>query len=380
LVCRRVSVLAFGCVLVGSLVGQASGEEAGASARRPAYRLQQLPLRLAAPIYLTAPRGGDGRVYVVERGGSIRVLLRGRLQNGRFLDLRRQVSLAGERGLFSVAFHPDYVENRLFYVCYTDRRGDVLVVEYRTDGSRALPDSTRVLVRVPHADSPFHNGGQLAFGRDGRLYVAVGDGGYTREGPRLLPDPNGNAQNLNVLLGKIFALDVAATSPRPEIVAYGLRNPWRFSPVPGRNAFVVADVGWTDREEINYLSLGSGRPANFGWSVYEGRERRRGAGQLNPAGVLTWPIHSYLTNLRGDCSIIGGYVYRGSIRSLRGRYIFGDYCSGRIWSLRVSPGRASALRREPFRVTGLGSFGEDARGELYAVSVDRGRVYRFARR
>jgi hypothetical protein len=163
-------------------------------------------------------------------------------------------------------------------------------------------------------------------------------------------------------------------------VAYGLRNPWRFSPVPGRNAFIVADVGWTDREELNYLSLGSGRPVNFGWSVYEGRRRRGGTGPLNPTGELTFPIHTYLTNLRGNCSIIGGYVYRGSIRGLRGRYVFGDYCSGRIWSIRVSPGGTRGRRQEPFIVLRLGSFGEDARGELYAVSVDRGRMFRFARR
>jgi glucose/arabinose dehydrogenase len=320
-----------------------------------------------------------GRVYVVQRAGSVRVLAGGRLRPGRFLDLRPQVSLGGERGLFSLAFHPRYSENRLFYVCYTDRRGDVVVAEYRSDGTVAIPSSARVLVRVPHADSPAHNGGQLAFGPDGRLYVGVGDGGYTRDGPVILPDPNQNGQNLNVLLGKIFSLDVADATPRPEIVAYGLRNPWRFSRVPGRNAFIVADVGWLDREEVNYLALGADRPVNFGWSVYEGRRRRRDAGRLNPAGPLTWPIHTYLTNLRGDCSIIGGYVYRGSVRSLRGRYVFGDYCSGRIWSIRVSPGRASGLRREPYRIFGLGSFGEDARGELYAVSVVRGRMYRFAR-
>jgi glucose/arabinose dehydrogenase/alpha-beta hydrolase superfamily lysophospholipase len=358
----------------------ASLQRTSTSAARPAYRLTRLPARFAGPIHVAAPRPANGRLYVVQRAGLVRVVAGRRVEATPFLDLRRQVSLAGERGLFSLAFHPRYAETRRIYVCYTDRAGAVVVAEYRTDGTRALPDTARVLVRIPHADSPYHNGGQVAFGPDGRLYVGVGDGGYAGAPPR--PDPDGNAQNLDVLLGKIFALDVDAERPEPRTVAYGLRNPWRFSVDPGRNALIVGDVGWTDQEEIDYLPLDTGRLVNFGWSVYEGRRRRPrgGAGPLNNTGVLTWPVHTYLTNLRGDCSIVGGYVYRGSVTALRGRYVFGDYCSGRIWSIRVRPGGASGLRREPVRVPRLVSFGEDARGELYAVSLDRGRVYRFARR
>jgi pimeloyl-ACP methyl ester carboxylesterase len=347
-------------------------------AARPSYRLARLPVRLSAPTHVTAPRPGDGRLYLVERAGRIRVVRGRRLEPTPFLDLRRQVSVAGERGLFSLAFHPRYAESRRIYVCYTDRNGAVVVAEYRTEGVGALPATARVLVRIPHFDSPYHNGGQIAFGPDGRLYVGVGDGGYAGAPPR--PDPDENAQNLGVLLGKIFAVDVDEAEPRPRIVAYGLRNPWRFSVDPARSGLIIGDVGWTDREEINYLRLDTGRLTNFGWSVYEGRRRRLGSGTLNPAGVLTWPVHTYLTNLRGDCSIVGGFVYRGSIRSLRGRYVFGDYCSGRIWSIRVAPGAAAGLRREPVRVPRLVSFGEDARGQLYAVSIDRGRVYRFTRR
>jgi glucose/arabinose dehydrogenase len=355
---------------------------AGAVAQppRPAFRLLQLPMRFSAPIHVAAPRPSNGRLYVIQRAGLIRVLVRRRLEPTPFLDLRRHVSLAGERGLFSLAFHPRYAANRLVYVCYTDRAGAVVVAEYRTDGTRAMPDTARVLVRIPHADSPYHNGGQLAFAPDGHLYVGVGDGGSSGAPPR--PDPDGNAQNLRVLLGKIFALDVDDAQPQPRIVAYGLRNPWRFAVDPGRNGLIVGDVGWRDQEEVDYLRLDTGRLVNFGWSVYEGRRRRprAGAGPLNPAGVLTWPVHTYLTNLRGDCSIVGGFVYRGAVRSLRGRYVFGDYCSGRIWSIRVTPGGAKSLRLEPVRVPGLASFGEDARRELYAVSIDRGRVYRFTRR
>jgi glucose/arabinose dehydrogenase len=349
-------------------------------ARRPAYRMRRLPIRVAAPTHVAAPRPSTGRLYIVQRAGRIRIYSRGRLQATPFLDLRRQVSTAGEQGMFAVAFHPNFAGNGLFYVCYTDRAGAVIVAEYRSGGARAVPESARTLVRVRHDDGPLHNGGQIAFGPDGRLYVGIGDGGYTRDGPRLLPDPHQNAQNLNVLLGKIFALDVSAAAPRPEIVAYGLRNPWRFSVVPGENALIVGDVGWTFNEEIDYLPLGTGRLVNFGWSVYEGRRPRGQAGPLNRAGELRWPVRTYDTNINGNCSITGGFVYRGSVRALQGRYLFGDYCSGRIWSIRLSGGRASGFRREPLTVPRLASFGEDARGELYAVSLERGRVYQLVRR
>src|SRR5829696_2958123 len=197
-------------------------------AQNPPYRFRRLPPRIPGAIHVAAPPGSRGVIYVVQRNGRIRVYSRGRLQRQAFLDLRRRVSTDGERGMFSVAFHPSFASNRLLYVCYTDRSGAVLVVEHRSAGARVAGDSERLLVRIPHADSSYHNGGQLAFGPDGRLYVSVGDGGYISEPPRLLPDPHGNAQNLRVLLGKIFALDVSQPSPTPEIVAYGLRNPWRF--------------------------------------------------------------------------------------------------------------------------------------------------------
>jgi glucose/arabinose dehydrogenase len=376
---RLVAVTAGFLTLVGAWT--ANAQEAAHEARTPPpYRLRLLPIRLAAPIHLAAPRPSTGRIYVVQRAGRIRILARGRLQSSPFLDIRRQVSTFGEQGLFSVAFHPSFTTNGLFYVCYTDRAGAVVVAEYRSEGGRAVPASARMLVRVPHPDSPFHNGGQIAFGPDGRLYVGIGDGGYTREGPRMLPDPNGNAQNLNVLLGKIFSMDVSAQAPSPRIVAYGVRNPWRFSFVPGRNAIVIGDPGYFFNEEINYLPLDTGRLVNFGWSVYEGRRPRGQAGPLNRTGELRWPVRTYATNVNGNCTIIGGFVYRGSIRALRGRYLFGDYCSGRIWSIRITDGRATSIRREPLTVPRLASFGEDARGELYGVSIDRGRVYQIVRR
>ena len=330
------------------------------------------------PTYATAPRSEPGRLYVVERQGRVRVLERGRLRRQPFMDIARLVGLGGERGLLSIAFHPRYAATRLVYAAYTARDGAVTVAEYRSSGAKVVDSSRRVLARVPHDESPYHNGGQLEFGRDGLLYVSVGDGGYYgRE-----PDPHGNSQNLDALLGKIFALDVAEADPQPRIVAYGLRNPWRFSVDPASGDLLIADVGWNRLEELDRLPANAAAPANFGWSVYEGRSARRSGGpipELNRAGSLTWPILTYATNVRGNCAIVGGYVYRGTrVPRLRGRYVFGDYCSGRIWSVAIRGGRAVGRRLEPIRVPYLASFGQDARGEVYALGLNGG-VFRIVR-
>jgi glucose/arabinose dehydrogenase len=348
---------------------------ADAASPRPALRLVPVATVQAA-VHAAAPRGVGGRLYVVERAGRIRVVAGRRLLARPFLDIRRLVGVGGERGLLSVAFHPGHAANGLFYVCYTARAsGAVTVAEYRRVGDRADPSSARVLVSVPHDHGPFHNGGQLAFGPDGLLYVGVGDGGYAGQSP----DPNGNSQNRAVLLGKLFRLDVGAADPRPELVAYGLRNPWRFSFDRLSGDLYVPDVGWRSTEEVNYLPAASSGLVNFGWSVYEGRRRRSTTLELDPAGRLVFPVHTYPTNLRGNCTVIGGFVYRGrAVPRLRGRYVFGDYCSGRIWSLVVRGGRASRPRLEPVRAPLLTSFAEDAAGELYALTL-RGRVLRFAR-
>jgi glucose/arabinose dehydrogenase len=342
------------------------------AAQRPALRL--VPAATArAPVHVAAAPGERGRLYVVERAGRIRVLAGGRLRGQPFLDIRGLVGLGGERGLLSMAFHPDHAANGLFYVCYTARSGAVTVAEYRRMGDRADPASARVLVSVPHEHGPFHNGGQIAFGRDGALYVGVGDGGYSGQSP----DPNGNSQNRDVLLGKLIRLEPLGRA-LPAIVAYGLRNPWRFSFDRANGDLYLADVGWRTNEEVNYLPAASTGLVNFGWSVYEGRRRRSTTVELDPAGRLVFPVHTYPTNLRGNCTIVGGFVYRGrAVARLRGRYVYGDYCSGRIWSLVVRGGRSSRPRLEPVRARDLVSFGEDAAGELYAVTLT-GRVYRFA--
>lgn len=372
----RTRVLA--CLGLGLLLGSAAGAVASREASKPPFVLKRVAKGLRQPVYVTSAPGEPGRLYVVLRPGTVRVLERGRLSRGFVLDLRRRVQTFGEMGLLSIAFHPSYASNGLVYAFFNDQGDEkwVTVAEYHVQDRQVEPASERVLVRVSHQESPFHNGGQLQFGPDGKLYAAVGDGGYTTEGG-LKPDPHGNAQNLGVLLGKIFRLDVGLPSPAPEIVAYGLRNPWRFSFAPGGD-MVIGDVGWNRVEELDVLRPGEGL-VNFGWSVFEGRDRRPNAGSLNSAGRLVGPAHTYPTGRRGNCSIVGGYVYRGRIPRLRDRYVFGDYCSGRIWSVRISGGQASRRRLEPVKLPGLVSFGEDGAGELYAVSI-RGNLYRFARR
>jgi glucose/arabinose dehydrogenase len=329
------------------------------------------------PTFVAFGPGDRNRLYVVERVGVVRVVENGRLLTRPFLNVSPAVRAAGEGGLLSIAFHPAYATNRLVYVFYTDADLAVNIVEYRVAPSGSA-SRLRTIIRVPHPDSPFHVGGQLAFGPDGSLYAGIGDGGYltveSGGGVVQQPDPHGNSQNLAVLLGKIFSLDVREQRPEPRLVAYGLRNPWRFSFDPSGN-LIIADVGWNTAEEIDMVPAGAPIPLNFGWSVYEGRSQRRTEVRLDPTGPLTPPAHVYPT--RGNCGVIGGYVYRGPIRALQGRYVFGDHCSGRIWTGRLSGGRLGGVRLERPKVPRLTSFGIDSRGTLYAVTLS-GTLYRFS--
>ena len=355
-------------------LGLGASTPARPSSEAATYRLRVAVSGLAQPTYLAAATGDRSRLYVVERRGTVRIVRNGRVQAGFFLDIRRSVSTGGERGLLSLAFHPGYPSSPLVYVFFTQRDGTIVIEELRVAGGRAEASSARVLVSVPHDSSSYHNGGQLAFGPDGALYAAVGDGGYLGQ----TPDPNGNSQNMEVLPGKLIRIRVDAPDATPEIVAYGLRNAWRFSFAPGGD-LVIGDVGYKSYEEVDVVPAGTTELLNYGWSPYEGRFQRRTDVQLNPAGRLVWPVHSYSTNVRGNCAITGGYVYRGSVATLRSRYVFGDFCSGRIWSGRLTSSRLVDVRTEPVRVPQLASFGLDAAGELYVLSL-KGTVHRFWRR
>ena len=333
-----------------------------------------------APLYVTQPpRGND--IYVVEQGGIVRVLEEGRLRPTPFLDLSGEITSGGEQGLLSLAFAPDYARSGRFYVDYTNLDGDTRVVAYRrlaAEPLRADPASARVVLRV---DQPFdnHNGGLLLFGPDGNLYVGLGDGGS--EG-----DPQRNGQDLSTLLGKILRIDprpgggyrVPAGNPfrdrpgaRPEIYIYGVRNPWRFSFDRG-GELLIGDVGQNEFEEIDELAPADAAGANLGWSAFEG-DARYNEDQSAPGAIA--PILTY-THEHG-CAVTGGYVVRDSqLRTLYGRYIYGDYCEGELRSFIPSTNGARDDRALGPRVPGLTSFGEDAAGRIYATSQE-GAVYRL---
>jgi glucose/arabinose dehydrogenase len=334
----------------------------GASARGSALHLVPVA-KFQAPVYATSAPGDAGGLYVVEQAGRI-VRLHGGTQTT-FLDIRRLVQSGGEQGLLSVAFDPNYVENRRFYVDYTDRNGDTRVVRY-TKGSSA----TKQLLFVKDFASN-HNGGQLQFGPDKRLYWGNGDGGGGG-------DPQHNGQSLARPFAKIYRLNVDAPNVRWQMVAYGLRNPWRFSFDRANGDLYIGDVGQGAWEEIDYLRHGFSGLQNFGWNRYEGRHVYDEGTPLLDRGPYRPPVAEY-SHSTGGCSVTGGYVYRGkAVPTAAGRYFYGDYCSGTIWSFKIASGRAIGLRREPFSVKGLSSFGEDSAGELYAMSVDSGDLYRLA--
>ena len=371
------AVLAAGCGAEaerppsGGTATPSSGKASGAARAQSEAALRLRLVRVASgfdgPVHVASTRSEPDRLYVVEQSGRIRVIVRGRVRAAAFLDIRDRVRSGGEQGLFAIAFHPRYAVNRKLYVHYTDRNGDTRVVQYRSDGRRVLERTRRQLLFV---DQPYsnHNGGQLAFGPDRYLYVGLGDGGAGS-------DPENRAQRLSTKLGKILRRNVNRAGSRWHIVGYGLRNPWRFSFDRRTGDLYVGDVGQSAWEEVSFTRRGSAGLENYGWDVYEGRsihERKR----PNPAGRLVMPIAVYPLE-GGHCAVTGGFVYRGSrMPALRGRYFYGDYCSGTVWSLRVEGGRARGLRREPFRVELLSSFGESARGELYLAS-HRGTIYRL---
>ncbi len=361
-------------------------------AQQPAARARVRLLllgRFREPTYLTAPRG-DARRFVVERAGRIRIVRRGRVLARPFLDISDRVTTGGESGLLSMAFPRDYASSQRFWVYYTDRQGFIQIDQFRTAPgrpNRADPSSRRSVLRVPHHRFN-HKGGQLQVGPDGMLYAGFGDGGGGG-------DPDENAQNLGRMLGKLIRIDpkrnggytVASSNPfrarsgaLPEIYAYGLRNPYRFSFDRRRGGLIIGDVGQNEIEEIDFVPGRSGGRAprggyNFGWDSFEGRSRYESGGA--PGHVP--PVLQHTHN-EGFCSITGGYVIRDPSlgRGWTGRYIYGDYCDGtlRLAHLRRPATSSSATR---LKVNSLVSFGEDSRGRVYAVSLN-GPVYRLGRR
>jgi glucose/arabinose dehydrogenase len=341
-----------------------------------------------APLYVTAPPGDRRRIFVVEQGGTIRVVRAGKRLSQPFLDIRSLVSAGGEQGLLSLAFAPDYAQTKRFYVNYTDRQGLQRVVEYRAaTPDRARPSRARTVLRYDGLEAN-HNGGLLLFGPDRLMYVGTGDGGGANDqhGAR------GNAQDLGSLLGKLLRIDPRRKGSRPysvpasnpfvdrsgaqaEIYSYGLRNPWRFSFDRSTADLTIADVGQNAIEEIDFARRGQARGANYGWRPFEGTSRIFD----EPAPAAVAPVLE-LSHSAGNCSITGGYVVRDrALPALFGRYVYGDLCKGELRSAKLAPGSASGDAAIPgvAHVDQLSSFGEDARGRVYAVSLS-GPVYRFA--
>jgi glucose/arabinose dehydrogenase len=339
---------------------------AAPSAADAALRLVPAARNFSAPILATAPLGSRA-LFVVEQDGRIYRIARGR--RTLFLDIRSIVSAGGERGLLGLAFHPDYPQDRRFWVHYTNRNGDTRVARVRANSARtrALRNTLRVILRVAQPYSN-HNGGQLAFGPDGSLYLGLGDGGAGC-------DPEERAQSLTTRLGKVLRFNLGTR--RWTIWLYGVRNMWRFSFDRANGDFYGGDVGQSDREEVDYIPVGDlDELLNLGWDVFEGelQDTCENTG-LVTAGRLVAPILTY--GRSEGFTVIGGHVYRGTrLPDEVGRYFYGDL-DGSVWSFRVQNGNAVQRREEPFTVSSLVSLGENGRGELLLVSHD-GTIYRLA--
>jgi len=339
-------------------------------------RLERIAGGLARPIGLFHAGDASGRLFVVEQRGIIRVLKEGKLEKKPFLDIRRRVTAGGEKGLLGLAFHPEFRKSQRFFVNYTASRGRLhtVISEFRLGNfpDRADPASERILMTLPQPFSN-HNGGEIAFGPDGHLYIGMGDGGAGN-------DPRGNAQNLKTLLGKMLRIGVdpgkggkAYTIPgdnpfaqsrnaAPEIWAYGLRNPWRFSFDALTGDLWAGDVGQSAREEINLIRKGG----NYGWNIMEGRLCTPGVNSRCDQRRLARPLFDYPRS--EGTVVIGGRVYRGrAIPSLIGAYIYGDFGSGRVWMLRHDGDRVTEQRLLLETDRRISAFGEDEQHELYLV-------------
>lgn len=332
---------------------------------------------------VSTPDQSDQRLFVVDRAGLIKIIGDGgKVKSKPFLDIRSKVQAGGEMGLLGLAFHPSYKTNSQFFVNYTDKDQNTIVARFKasTDPNRADAASEEILLKVaqPYRN---HNGGDMAFGPDKYLYIALGDGGSGG-------DPQNRAQNMNVLFGKILRIDVSKEkgysiptdnpfvkepNAKPEIWSYGLRNPWRFSFDKETGDMWIGDVGQGKVEEVNFEKAGSPGGVNYGWRCYEG------APPYNPLGCkeksqYTFPVLEY-THEERRCSVTGGFVYRGSLyKSLAGKYFYGDYCTGEVFMAEQKDGewQSSLAIDTPYKIS---TFGQSSSGELYLADLETGSVY-----
>lgn len=349
------------------------------------FQWERVANGLDQPLDIQHAGDGSGRVFIVERDGKILILENGYVLDEPFLDIGQKITTRNsEQGLLGLAFHPQYAENGFFFINYSDRKGDTVIARYQSSGTsnQANPESETVLL---HVDQPYpnHNGGGLAFGPDGFLYIGLGDGG-------LWGDPKGNGQSLNTHLGKLLRIDVdggetyiiPADNPflqgegLPEVWAYGLRNPWRFSFDSITGDLYIGDVGQNFWEEIDFLPANSPGGTNFGWSYMEGQHPYD---QDSPAaGGMIAPVAEY--DHGQGCSVTGGVVYRGAeLPEWQGIYLYGDFCTGRIWGLLQINGiwQSQILMDTDFQIA---SFGQDTNDNIYLADYSTESVYRLARK
>ncbi len=351
----------------------------------PELTLTAFASGFSSPVHVTHAGDGIGRVFVVEKCGTIKIVQGGSVLPTNFLNISGRLSCTGERGLLSMAFPPDYTSKNYFYVFYTNTSGALTVSRFHVPPATpnvADANSEEIILTIAHANTN-HNGGQLAFGNDGYLYISTGDGGGSG-------DPNNNGQNPNTLLGKILRIDVeGGVSPytippsnpfvgmsgrRGEIWAWGLRNPWRFSFDRLTHDLYTADVGQGSWEEVDFQPASGTGGQNYGWRILEGNHCHSPASGCVPPADYVPPVAEYGHNL--GCSITGGFVYRGTDAALQGFYFYSDYCSGRIWALKQENGNwySRMILDSPHSVS---TFGEDEAGNLYLANLSTGVIYQI---
>jgi glucose/arabinose dehydrogenase len=392
LVAASVLCLATGLAPIAAAAPAPQVPIATTAAAAPSDARIKLSLRTAGlsdPVFVTSARDGTDRMFIVEQTGRIRIYVNGAVRSTPFLSIGTSISNGSEQGLLGLAFHPSFKTNHKLYINYTNTAGDTVIREYRTSSSNpnVVDKSTgRTILKI---DQPYanHNGGMLAFGRDGYLYIGMGDGG---DGG----DPQDRAQNVNSLLGKLLRIDVnhststtayrspstnpyVGTAGRDEIWEIGLRNPWRFSFDRSNGNLWIGDVGqdaWEEVDRAIATSSGAGRKVNWGWDDMEGRHCYEPMAGCRTSG-RTLPLAEY-GHANGRCAVTGGYVFRGArVPALVGGYVFADYCSGEIWvvsSGASSPATKTLLLDTSYQISG---FGESAGGELYVLDHAGGAMY-----
>jgi glucose/arabinose dehydrogenase len=350
----------------------------------PDYSFRKITGGLPIPTAIVQPPDDSSRLFISTLDGKVYIVRDGVLMAAPFLDISKEITTDGfGQGLHNIVFDPAYASNGFFYIAYTQSDRNAALVRYHVSSDNpdlADPASAKVILIIPHL-TQFHYGGQLAFGPDGYLYWSMGDGAYKKS----------PGQNRKVLLGKILRLDVEHGDPyqvpsdnpfategnniQPEIWAYGLRNPWRFSFDRQTGDLYIADVGESNREEIDFQPAHDPGGENYGWGMFEGDQPFKGGGKQG----LTFPVVEYPHD-GGNCSVTGGYVYRGAaLPELVGKYLFGDFCSGRIWTTyRQANGiwYTAELLKTDFRIT---TFGEDNSGELYLGDAASKAIYRLVK-